>query len=82
MRSLHGQNSLVPGKVLAWPFGSKADIAAPPTNVRFSPQKRTLELSRGMSALWCRILNVPMAEVSLQRPSVVAVVGDSRSGIL
>src|SRR6516225_8444865 len=37
-------------------FGSKADIAAPPTNVRFTPksvypQKRTLELSLVMSAL-------------------------------
>jgi len=32
-------------------YGSKADIGARPINVRFTPQKQTLELSRGMSAL-------------------------------
>src|SRR5262249_27373680 len=39
----------------SWPadvrFGSKADIRACPGDVRYSPQKRTLGLSRAMSAL-------------------------------
>ena len=46
-------------------FGSKADIAAFPVNVRFTPQKRTSELTRGMSAL-CqkRTLRVPKTAYS------------------
>jgi hypothetical protein len=32
-------------------FGSLADIARCRVDVRFTPQRRTLELSRGMSAL-------------------------------
>ena len=39
-------------------FGSKADIGARLDHVRFIPKKRTLEISRGMSAL-CHVWTAP-----------------------
>jgi len=45
--------------------GSKADIAAPPTNVRFTPKKRTSELNRGMSALCQKQTFRAAAKISL-----------------